>query len=558
MTGGEESRKDKNNRGRVFQFLHTKRGSRLTVLLLLVLTILTGITAAYALKDWRGDHVTKIAVRQQEDVLNVKWNRIRSRAYRIDIYEGNRKILSQETGKNSYRLEGIKFLKEYKVVLYGKGESGSYVRGNSETIYTRTPQVIETEVKKAEGFAGDSLELAAAAKTPVQYSVANENVATVDENGRVSFVRTGRTNVTVAAPESENELSGKLVIPLVCYPEELSTPTLSVHKKTDTSITLRIRKDNFAESYKLMKAAPGSEESVTYREIRAAEFGKSDHLDIQMARDIGTYTLKAAATVGKKSIESKESKPVEVPSELDKAATYSSLNNVLEVHSEDVDRLFTASGSSSAGVAQSMCFTGDGYVVAFVNRGNSAGCLRKYDKDGKEMASNTDAGHLGHANGCTYDPKTDSVYVMKTYASGKYHDIRVFDGQTMASKDSISFGTAPSGIGYDAPMEQFYMTASSRIYVTDSDLHMIRTIHRKRAYRSQDVAGYNGIVLSCIWTGGSGSYIDMYRALNGDYLGSIYAPFGEIESACVDDGHLVMLFNGGAVYRTKKRVDFPG
>ena len=64
--------------------------------------------------------------------------------------------------------------------------------------------------------------------------------------------------------------------------------------------------------------------------------------------------------------------------------------------------------------------------------------------------------------------------------------------------------------------------------------------------------------MSCIWTSGSGSYIDMYRSSDGAYLGSICAPFGEIESACVDDGYLVMLFNGGSIYRTKERMDFPG
>nr|MCR5035458.1 hypothetical protein [Clostridia bacterium] len=61
----------------------------------------------------------------------------------------------------------------------------------------------------------------------------------------------------------------------------------------------------------------------------------------------------------------------------------------------------------------------------------------------------------------------------------------------------------------------------------------------------------------CIWTGGKSSYIDMYRESDGAYIGSYSVPLGEIESCCMDDGHLVILINKGTdvIYRTKDRID---
>ena len=539
--------------------MQSKRGSRITVLLLLVLVMLTAITVMYADSEWRGDHVNKLTVRQDEYSLIIRWNRITSGEYRIDVSEDGSEMVSENVRTNSYELAGVEPSHEYTVTIYGKSDRGEYARGAKKTVTARNPQKIHTEVSEAEGFAGDVLQLGAVSSTSgLVYESGNENVLTVSESGEVTFIKAGQTEITITAPADEENLKESLIIPAVCYPDTLSTPSLEIYKKNDTSVVLRLKNVRYAESYELMRAAYGSDDYDVYRKFSADDFGRSGRMDIRIAKDIGSYCLRAESNAGKKKVKSKLSEPAVIEPDFDNAEIYSSLTNIIELGSDDVDLIVKASGSGSATVAQSMCFTGDGYAVAFVDRGNSVGCLKKYDLEGNEVAANMSTGHLGHANGCTYDPKTRRIYVMKTYASGKYYDIPAFSGETLAAEGSVVFNTAPSGIGYDATMKQFYLTASSRIYVTDEDLKMVRTIQRKRNYRSQDVAGYNGIALSCIWTGGSSSYIDMYRALNGDYLGSIYAPFGEIESACVEDGYLVMLFNGGYVYKTKNRVDFPG
>ena len=539
-------------------FKKSRRSMGIIVLLLLVLLVIAVFLLSTVLKDWRQDHVSRLYVTQKEGLIDIKWNSILSGKYRLEIEQDGNPVLTEELTRNNYRLENINYLSEYEVTIFGKNEKGEYIQGAGETIFTRKPQEITTAAEEFEGFAAETLLTGASAQCELTYSLDNEKVAEVDEKGNVKLLSPGTATLTVTAAEDEKNLPATKTVEIKCYPNTLKVPELSIRKTTDTSVTMRLGKVPYAEKYELLRKDPITGKFTKCRSFTAEDFGKRKNLNLQLAKEIGTYCLRASASVGDRRLRSEKSNPVSIESDLDNAPTYSSLTTIMEIHSGDVDHVFTAQGGSGANNAQSMCCTEDGYVVAFVDRGNSIGRLEKYSKDGELLAVNPSTGHLGHANGCTYYPGNGKVYVMKTYASGKYHDIPVFDGQNLESEGSVPFGTAPSGIGYDAPMNQFYMTASSRIYVTDGNLDMIRTIYRKRDYRSQDIAGYNGIAMSCIWLGGSASYIDMYRALNGDYLGSIYAPFGEIESACVDDGYLVMLFNGGYVYRTKKRVDFPG
>ena len=63
----------------------------------------------------------------------------------------------------------------------------------------------------------------------------------------------------------------------------------------------------------------------------------------------------------------------------------------------------------------------------------------------------------------------------------------------------------------------------------------------------------------CTWVSGNTSYIDMYRASDGAYLGGYDVSFGEVESCVVDDGYLVILMNnasgdGDAIYKTTERL----
>lgn len=530
-------------------------------LIIIVILIAAVIAAAYfaveTLTSWRADHVRSITVRQHNTSLVAEWNSIKSSKYRVIISKDGKAKVREDIETNNYRLDDIECLHDYEVTVYGVNRSGDLVKGVSGTLYTKNPQDIVTEVDAAGGFAGETLELKASAEGDLSYSSADDKVATVDENGKITFVGNGSTTITITASESDEYLETVRDIETICYSEKLASPGLKISEE-ETELHFEITPSTGAQKYEITRKNKRTGKQELFRTVYIDEEGRSGVIHYTTERDFGTYRVRAVSESGDTRVASKPSEPVTVEGHLDEAPVYSAITNVMEIHGDDVDRVASAYGAGSATVAQSMCASEDGYIVAFVNRGNSVGRLEKYSKIDGELIAAADAGSLGHANGCTYDPHTDTIYVMKAYASSNSKEIRAFSGTTLESYNSVSIGTAPSGIGYDEPMDQFYFTASSRIYITDGNMDRIRTIYRKRDQRSQDVFGYNGVVMSCIWLGGSASYIDMYRALNGDYLGSIYAPFGEIESACVDDGHLVMLFNGGSIYRTKERIDFPG
>ena len=530
----------------------------LLIAVLLVCSMLASLRLKYLRKDWREDHVAELDYEQEGSSLNFNWSDIESSQYRIEISKDGEILVDEELRDNQYSMKDIDYQVDYDVAIYGKNRDGEYVKGARDTIHSRAPQPIEVSTETADGYAGAIIALVPRAEQEVSCTSQNEGIASIDENGIIRLHKVGRTKITLTTEGNEEFLPGINEVAVTCYPNQLDIPTLSLAEKDGAKVVLQIAKSEYADKYIVERKNIFAEEYETFKTITAEEFGEGKTTDITLAKDIGSYRVFATAKVGNEEMKSEMSEELVIESELDSAASYSSITVVKELGDDDIEKIVWTPGGGGASLAQSMCCTGDGYVICFVNRGNKIGRLEKYDRSGKLMAVNEYAGHLGHANGATYDPNTNSIYVMKTYASASYNEIRVFDADTLESKDSTSFPMCPSGIGYDAQMDEFYMTASTRIYITDSNLRLRRTINRKRAYRSQDVCGYNGIVMSCIWTGGYGSYLDMYNEYNGKYLGSIYAPFGEIESACVEDGHLILLYNGGNLYRTKERVSFPG
>jgi len=130
----------------------------------------------------------------------------------------------------------------------------------------------------------------------------------------------------------------------------------------------------------------------------------------------------------------------------------------------------------------------------------------------------------------------------------------VFYSKNLKPKATLSLFTSPSGIAYDRSNNRYYISGGNHIDVTDTSFNKIKRITRKRYHKPQDIGAYNGVVLSCIWPGGGTSYVDYYRVSDGGYLGSIEVPFGEIESACVNDGHLVILMSSGKIYWVNKRI----
>lgn len=304
-------------------------------------------------------------------------------------------------------------------------------------------------------------------------------------------------------------------------------------------------------TYKLLRYSSVKGKYVTWKTVTDA--GENDTVELTTAREYGKYKLKTEMKVGDTNISYSSENTLKLKSKLKKAKKYSKIHIIKTIKKKDVELVANAKGKGKVTHAQSMCSTGNGYIVVLVDRGNTTGRLEKFDRDGNLIKARKTS-YVGHANGCTYNPNNKSVYVMRTYAGRRNKTISVFSAKTLKAKKSTSLSVAPSAIAYDKQMEQYYFTASNRIYKMNSKMKSRKTYHRLRWHRSQDVCGYNGVIMSCIWTGGKNSFIDMYRSTDGAYIGSYSIPLGEIESVCIDDGHLVMLYNGGNIYRTKTRL----
>ena len=496
------------------------------------------------------NRVTGLTLEQENDSIIASWDPMKCMGYRLTVQsEGGRAGIA-EADTNEFVIDKFNYDQEYTIRVQAKFIGGILSKGDEETIYTRKPQKIETVTDYAEGFAKERFSLKASAQGELTYSSSDDEVASVDETGEVFMHRPGTAVIKVKAAETENRAASAKRVEVSVYPNKLQP--ISIDKEYDSkgSVVLKWTDVPYADEYILKKYSAHDDKYIKFGKY------KSGKTSVKLAREAGKYSIEAKSDVHGTEISSKSEESVKVKAASEDAKSYGSIKVIDTIGSDDIETVTTISGSGSINNPQSMCATKDGYVVVFVTKSNSAGMLKHYSKDGK-LLNSRQVGGLSHGNGCTYNPYADRVYVCPTYAGHKSRKLSAYDAKTLEATGSIALHNAPSGVAYDDTNNRYYMTASWRMYVTDSDFNVLKVIKRQRHERSQDVGAYNGVALSCIWTGGSSSYIDMYRVSDGAYIGSYSVPLGEIESVCVDDGHLVILINKGTdvIYRTKDRVN---
>ena len=207
-------------------------------------------------------------------------------------------------------------------------------------------------------------------------------------------------------------------------------------------------------------------------------------------------------------------------------------------------KLFSIKGYKNAEVPQGMTFTGDKYYILY---GMSAGqSIVTYSASGKRLGASKFSFSIGHPNGITWDPVTRMCYIFKgntkkfftwNPATGKY------------GKSKVPYSS--SGIAYDNATNTLYATSKTgiRAYSADGAFTHQRLFARCNHgiyHYIQDCGAAEGFIFHGI----SGSnkkktnFLDIYRAADGTYLGSIKITIGEVESAVVgSDGYLQLLIN---------------
>lgn len=207
-------------------------------------------------------------------------------------------------------------------------------------------------------------------------------------------------------------------------------------------------------------------------------------------------------------------------------------------------KLFSIKGYKNAKVPQGMTFTGSEYYILY---GMAAGqSIVTYSSGGSRVRASKFSFSIGHPNGIAWDPVTKMCYIFKGYTK-KYFTWN-------PSTKKYGKGKAPyssSGVSYDNATNLLYVSSRTgiRVYSADGKFTHLRLFPRCSHgffHYPQDCGAGEGFIFHGI----SGrkkkktNYLDIYRASDCAYLGSIKITIGEFESAVVgNDGYLQLLIN---------------
>lgn len=294
------------------------------------------------------------------------------------------------------------------------------------------------------------------------------------------------------------------------------------------------------------------------RQVNAKRF---DIYSIDKALPFGTlpagkYTYRVDVTFGGQTA-TKVSAPFEVSSDKLVAGLLSNPTNggsaryVYTFDSSNCRKLFEITGFSKALVPQAMTFTGSEYYILYGM--NPMQAIVTYSANGQKTKSGGFAFNIGHPNGITWDPQTGLCYIFK----GGQTTIYTWNPRTNKyGKSKTPYSS--SGLAYDKTTNVIYASSETgiRIYSADGRFQHQKLFSRCRhsgKTHVQDCGAQDGF----IFHGVSGAnkhktnYLDVYRASDCKYLGSIRIALGEIESAVVgNDGYLQLLVN------TPQRTDY--
>lgn len=217
---------------------------------------------------------------------------------------------------------------------------------------------------------------------------------------------------------------------------------------------------------------------------------------------------------------------------------------VYTFNTDNCRKLFAIKGYKNAKVPQGMAFTGSQYYILY---GMAAGqSVVTYSSNGKRLGASKFSFSIGHPNGITYDPVTKICYVFK----GNTKKIYTYNPVTKKfGKSKVAYSS--SGIAYDNATNMLYATSKTgiRAYSADGAFRhqklFTRCSHGIFHY-TQDCGAGEGFIFHGISGANkkTTNYIDIYRAADSAYLGSVKCTLGEIESAVVgNDGYLQLLVN---------------
>ena len=314
----------------------------------------------------------------------------------------------------------------------------------------------------------------------------------------------------------------------------VSTDSLNYRKGPDTTFA-RLGTINFDDRMTVL--------------LQAKRYGS---VDLWYKVKIGgkyAYVISDYVKAGKSHFIIKTKKQLQGKSGLAKALLTNPTNGgdarvVYTFSSSNCKKLFSIKGYKNAKVPQGLAYTGSEYHILY---GMAAGQgIVTYSAGGKRLRASKFSFSIGHPNGITWDPETKLCYIFKGYTK------RIYTWNPKTKKfGKAKTPYASSGVGYDNATGDIFASSRTGIRRYSSDGTFS---HRKLFNRcshgifhyTQDCGAGEGFIFHGI----SGAnkkktnFIDIYRAADSAYLGSIKITLGEIESAVVgSDGYLRLLIN---------------
>lgn len=261
------------------------------------------------------------------------------------------------------------------------------------------------------------------------------------------------------------------------------------------------------------------------------------------------YVISDYVKAGKSAFIIKTKKQLAGKSDLAKALLTNPTNGgearvVYTFTTSNCKKLFSIKGYKNAKVPQGLAFTGKEYYVLY---GMAAGqSIVTYSASGKRLRASKFSFCIGHPNGITWDPETRLCYIFK----GNTKKVYTWNPKTKKfGKTRTPYSS--SGVGYDNATENLFASSRTGIrrYSADGSFSHKKLFNRCSHgifHYTQDCGAGEGFIFHGISGANkkTTNYVDIYRAADCAYLGSIKVKLGEIESAVVgNDGYLRLLIN---------------
>ena len=503
--------------------------------------------------------VRDLRLTQEGLEVTANWGELDCDGYEVKVWRDGRLTVIPKVEDNTYTIEGVYPGERCVVKVNAHLKHGWMSRSAEEVLIAgKVDQNIMVDNTVYYGFEGNDFKLKASANGDVHYRSADKSIAAVDKSGKVTLGKTGETEILMRVEGNGLFNDAERTVSVIVYPPVLDkVKGIAVENISPTRAVVRWKPDEYAAAYKVLRKNPATQE---YEEIVETP---AEVTYFEVTRNDYDYGIKGIAEVNGEKVDGKLSDPVAVRGTTAEAKAYSAFKIVRKLDAKNLDVVAEIDGDELAHTPQSLSIIGDQYVVAYVNKDCTEGRLISYKKSDGSLTEKKKANGIRHGNGSAYNPNTNRLYVLSTKNGEDSKKCYVFDAQTKKLLDKIDMPVVTSAIAYDISTDKFYLAKADKMYVCDSNFKVEKTLTKTAPFvHTQDIGAYNGAIFVCTWPQQNESYIDIYRASDGAYLGSYDVSLGEIEGCAIEDGYLVILMNtigsfDDKIYRTKERIAIP-